>query len=518
MRSDTSEAVDQPKAMTNALTIDRSAGLASLDAATGDAWPEPPHVAPGIVFLERLRGGKPLSPVVYQGIALSTSFIAYTTYHLARKAPSIVKGPLHSGSLPDGLNDGSGGWAPFTGENGKSRLGELDLAFLLSYSVGMLVMGHIADRHDLRKFLTLGMLATTVFTVLFGCGYFWNIHSFLFFVVMQVMAGLGQSTGWPVVVPAASNWCPKRARGLYMAVWNINTSLGNILGSLVAAALLHAGWGWSIVVPGLTVLGASIIVWLFMLPSPEVVGLPSMQLEVETDAAPGSLSRVVRRGKRKGYQRLGDDISEGSEMGELVDGAHGSNRGMAVASGPLGEEGSLPGAAKGGDSEDVKSSGVGGSSSNRCIGGILRSAAKPGPGYSRLPPSDGEIAIPSAGAVASSTTGGSSHGGSKHGTVVNGGSGQEGGGTRAAGVASVSITSKSPKTGQKEGVAPGGGTHIGFWEACCIPGIFEFALCLFFSKLVAYTFMYWLPYFVRQRSECPARTHLFRKCLLPDCC
>jgi len=37
---------------------------------------------------------------------------------------------------------------------------------------------------------------------------------------------------------------------------------------------------------------------------------------------------------------------------------------------------------------------------------------------------------------------------------------------------------------------------IGLVEACMIPGVIPFALCLFFAKLVAYTFLYWLPFYL----------------------
>ncbi|GER35062.1 glycerol-3-phosphate transporter [Striga asiatica] len=37
---------------------------------------------------------------------------------------------------------------------------------------------------------------------------------------------------------------------------------------------------------------------------------------------------------------------------------------------------------------------------------------------------------------------------------------------------------------------------VGFLEAWRIPGVAPFSLCLFFSKLVAYTFLYWLPFYI----------------------
>jgi OPA family glycerol-3-phosphate transporter-like MFS transporter 1/2 len=42
---------------------------------------------------------------------------------------------------------------------------------------------------------------------------------------------------------------------------------------------------------------------------------------------------------------------------------------------------------------------------------------------------------------------------------------------------------------------------VGFIEAWKIPGVAPFALCLFFSKLVAYTFLYWLPFYISQTGN-----------------
>ena len=38
--------------------------------------------------------------------------------------------------------------------------------------------------------------------------------------------------------------------------------------------------------------------------------------------------------------------------------------------------------------------------------------------------------------------------------------------------------------------------NVSFWAACCIPGVAMYAFTLFFCKLMAYTFLYWLPYYI----------------------
>jgi MFS transporter, OPA family, solute carrier family 37 (glycerol-3-phosphate transporter), member 1/2 len=42
---------------------------------------------------------------------------------------------------------------------------------------------------------------------------------------------------------------------------------------------------------------------------------------------------------------------------------------------------------------------------------------------------------------------------------------------------------------------------VGFMKALAIPGVVEFSLCLFFSKLVSYTFLYWLPFYIQSSSK-----------------
>lgn len=42
---------------------------------------------------------------------------------------------------------------------------------------------------------------------------------------------------------------------------------------------------------------------------------------------------------------------------------------------------------------------------------------------------------------------------------------------------------------------------ISFWRALQIPGVIEYSFCLFFSKLVSYTFLYWLPRYITSSTS-----------------
>ncbi|PON87885.1 Sugar phosphate transporter [Trema orientale] len=262
-----------------------------MDSLTETAPEENYSKPPGIKFVEYIKRST-ISFKTHQAIVLIVTFLAYTSYHAARKTTSVVKSSLDPQSSDLGLKFApwritfleapeerktlswvlGDGWAPFNGSDGTSLLGELDVAFLAVYAMGMYFSGHLGDRLDLRIFLTVGMIGTGVFTSLFGIGYWGNIHSFYYFLIVQMVAGLFQSTGWPSVVAVVGNWFGKKKRGLIMGIWNAHTSVGNITGSLLASALLSYGWGWSFVVPGLLIAFVGLVVFFFLPVCPEAVG------------------------------------------------------------------------------------------------------------------------------------------------------------------------------------------------------------------------------------------------------
>ena len=67
-----------------------------------------------------------------------------------------------------------------------SLLGLLDTSYLMSYAVFMFVSGMIAERVNLRYFLSIGMITSGLFTILFGLGRYWQIHSLAYYIAIQV--------------------------------------------------------------------------------------------------------------------------------------------------------------------------------------------------------------------------------------------------------------------------------------------------------------------------------------------
>ncbi|NXL83829.1 G6PT2 protein, partial [Alectura lathami] len=227
----------------------------------------------------------------YRAFIFILTFLLYASFHLSRKPISIVKGELHKHCaashevelssyreyaaqiqpLRKPSNASQCGWEPFDKNNYKQLLGALDYSFLCAYAVGMYLSGIIGERLPIRYYLSAGMLASGLFTAMFGLGYFCNIHNLWFYIMAQIANGLVQTTGWPSVVTCIGNWFGKGRRGLIMGIWNSHTSVGNILGSLIAAYWVSTCWGLSFVMPGVIIAVMGIVCFLFLIEHPKDV-------------------------------------------------------------------------------------------------------------------------------------------------------------------------------------------------------------------------------------------------------
>lgn len=146
----------------------------------------------------------------------------------------------------------------------------------------MFASGFIAERVNLRYFLALGMLLSGVFSYLFGIAKTYDIHNIGYYMLVQAFAGIFQTTGWPGVVTVVSNWFGKGKRGLIFGIWNSHTSIGNILGSLIAGYYVETDWSLSFIVPGLIIGAVGFVLFLFLVVSPNDVGCTVHDTVVQT--------------------------------------------------------------------------------------------------------------------------------------------------------------------------------------------------------------------------------------------
>ncbi|KAK3926511.1 Glucose-6-phosphate exchanger SLC37A2 [Frankliniella fusca] len=335
--------------------------------------------------------------VWFKGATLLLTFMAYTCYHMNRKPISVFKNVINrncSNLVPppgqdiDPTDDTWCDWAPFDHTGSDALLGTLDSSFLFAYAVAMFVSGFVAERVNLRYFLSFGMILSGIASYFFGLARVLNIHDYSYFVIVQVFGGIVQTTGWPGVVTVVGNWFGKNKRGFIFGVWNSHTSLGNILGTSLASHYVEYDWGLSFIMPGLVMAICGLIIFLFLAPHPKTVGCGRPTHIQEANESTGSINAP---------RRVRSQVSPPSEA----------------------------------DTVDTNSSSIDDPDLNE----------DDSPESSRLLQPDG--------------------------------------------------TSLAGDRGQNA---------IGFWGALQIPGVIEFSMSLFFSKLVSYTFLYWLPKYIQSTT------------------
>ncbi|XP_037944918.1 glucose-6-phosphate exchanger SLC37A2-like [Teleopsis dalmanni] len=209
--------------------------------------------------------------ILYKISVLFLTYLSYTCYHMSRKPISVVKSVLN-----DNCTNGTSthcGYAPFNTPDGPKLFGEMDSAFLFTYALAMFASGFIAERVSLRYYLCFGMILSGLFQYLFGLAKILNIHNMTYFLLIQIFGGIVQTTGWPGVVTLVGRWFGKSKRGLVFGIWNSHTSIGNILGTLIAAKYVESDWSLSFIVPAIIICIGGGIMFLFLAESPESVGL-----------------------------------------------------------------------------------------------------------------------------------------------------------------------------------------------------------------------------------------------------
>ncbi|XP_050527405.1 glucose-6-phosphate exchanger SLC37A2 isoform X4 [Daktulosphaira vitifoliae] len=244
----------------------------------------------GVQILQKLSSKYPCMNQItdrnnlYKYSVLFLTFITYVAYHASRKPISVVKIVLYQNcseiTPPAGINTTDPDWCnwlPFNEENHTALFGTLDSAFLFAYAISMFFSGLIGERVNIRIFLTVGMIMSGVACSMFGLAHYYNIHSMWYFIAVQIFGGISQTTGWPGVVTAMGNWFGKGNRGFIFGIWNSHTSIGNIVGTLLASFYVESNWGLSFIVPGVLIFSCGILNYLFLVAHPTDVNCTHMK-------------------------------------------------------------------------------------------------------------------------------------------------------------------------------------------------------------------------------------------------
>jgi MFS transporter, OPA family, glycerol-3-phosphate transporter len=170
----------------------------------------------------------------------------------------------------------------------KAEIGSILGALKITYGVGQLVNGQLAEWIGARRLLAIGMLVSAALNVVFG---FATGFYFLFF--LWACNGYFQALGWPPTMRVAAAWFPSAVRGRAISVIGTGYQLTGAATFVIAGYSAEwLGWRGAMYVPAALLAATSV----FM--------LVALRERPPTSAAPEPTSTSAPKGDRSWFHTI----------------------------------------------------------------------------------------------------------------------------------------------------------------------------------------------------------------------
>ena len=190
---------------------------------------------------------------------LSATF-GYGMYYVCRLSLNVVKKPI----VEEGIFS-------------ETELGIIGSVLFFTYALGKFTNGFLADRSNINRFMTTGLLITALVNLTLGF-----TNSFMLFAVLWGISGWFQSMGAASCVVGLSRWFTDKDRGSYYGFWSASHNMGEALTFIIVASVVSAlGWRYGFLGAGLVGLLGALIVWRFFHDTPQSNGLPPINASKE---------------------------------------------------------------------------------------------------------------------------------------------------------------------------------------------------------------------------------------------
>lgn len=155
----------------------------------------------------------------------------------------------------------------------KFELGLLGSILSLSYGASKFISGIQGDRSNPRYFMSIGLILTGFFNLLFGLSSTWWL-----FAVLWGLNGWFQGWGWPGCAKLLTHWYSQSERGRWWSAWNTSHNLGGaVIPILVALCVDYFGWRSAMYVPGVLCIGVGFFLMNRLRDTPQSLGLPPIE-------------------------------------------------------------------------------------------------------------------------------------------------------------------------------------------------------------------------------------------------
>jgi MFS family permease len=135
-----------------------------------------------------------------------------------------------------------------------SQLGTLGSAFFATYTLLQIPVGWLAERYGAHRILAAGLTIWACATILTGF-----VHTFAGLLVLRLLLGLGESSGFPSVAKILAAIVPAKGLGTANGIIALGYLSGPVVGTIVGGVLMaHFGWRSTF-----WVFGALSLLWLW---------------------------------------------------------------------------------------------------------------------------------------------------------------------------------------------------------------------------------------------------------------
>ena len=193
---------------------------------------------------------------------------AYSLFYLCRLSMGVVKKPL----IDEGLFSAA-------------ELGVVASAFYFVYAVGKFINGFIADYCNVRRYMTTGLVISSVINLLMGLiglghGYsgFPPYAVYIIFALLWGINGWVLSMGSPSGIVSLSRWFPQSRRGTFYSIFCSTPYIGEALSMVLTGSIVATfGWEYGFMASALGGFVGVGIILSYVSDTPQSKGLPSIQ-------------------------------------------------------------------------------------------------------------------------------------------------------------------------------------------------------------------------------------------------
>lgn len=144
------------------------------------------------------------------------------------------------------------------------RVGWISFAMLVSYAMGQLINGNLADRFSPKHMITIGGLLSVLANVLISFS-----NSFVVILILWSLNGYFQSMAWASGSRIISNWWHTGNRGLAFGLYTMAAGLSSVITYLMSILLVHESWRNLFRIPVLFLAVAVVIFFLIVKNGPD---------------------------------------------------------------------------------------------------------------------------------------------------------------------------------------------------------------------------------------------------------